>query len=400
MTRPDPGSDRAFKCEIESALVRRNPLYCYRSTAFRTSPHSLQDDEIVANYFLSCKETTGSGFCAANGIYRYDYVNNDPTDPARNTTCLSIFSNATSPAHVAPITYADVLDRENGVSVRPATLFQAPNDCREKPYYLGAKASPTGKSLTLINAVVGGPTLVAAHVIGTGEKGVVTMTMVLTAVSDFLATLDLQDGTMYIKAGTVLVASSDGYLGHSGNASGLLQPSESSNPHIRASAAFLGAGLGNSSAHDVRLLGVKYFMDTQVVQYDDLEFTIVMLVPRSAIMHDIDRKSRLTIAIIVSGTAGIGVIGCFFAILLTSPVSEEIKLKRELILQLEATQKAEARNETKSRFLANMRWARFHSVWFQAPVSRSVRLYLSMSALVLFSLEACGRQTSYGLWKQ
>jgi hypothetical protein len=337
--------------------------FCQRGqpTPFSKSPLSLQDNQIVASYFLSCKDTTGSGFCLANGIYRYDYVNNDPKDPARNTTFLSIFSNATSPAHVAPKIYAEVLDLKKGIPVRPASVFPISNDCRERPYYLSAKASPTGKSLTLINAVAGGPTLVAALAIGNGEKGVVTMTMVLTAVSSFLGTLDLRGGIMYITAGAFLVASSDGYAGVSGNVSRLLLPSESSNPTIRASAAYLGADphTESSSAHDVKLVGVKYFMDAQVFQYEDLRFTIVMLVPRSAIMHDIDRQSKLTVAILVAGTAGIGVIGSFLVVLLTSPVSEEIKLKRELILQLEATQKAEARNETKSRFLANMRWARF-----------------------------------------
>ncbi|GAQ79213.1 hypothetical protein KFL_000260290 [Klebsormidium nitens] len=314
------------------------------------------DNEIVGTWLLNWDSITGAGVCAASGIYRYDYIT---TDTGSNTTRYqAIFSNATSPPHVPPVTYQEELDVNTWQPKRPPTIFPTVNDCREKPYYLNAQNSPTGRGVTLFNAVAtGAPTLIASHNIGTGEKGVVTITMELTFISRFLAGLDLLKGTMYITNGATLIASSDGYVGYQSNVSSVILASDSSNPTIRASARYLGAldaAAAVNSSRDVMIEGVTYFMDTELIMTGELNFTIVMLVPRSSVMGAIDRKFTLTIATVISGSGGIGIIGCFLVLLLTSPVSEEIKLKRELILQLQATQKAEARNETKSRFLANM----------------------------------------------
>lgn len=316
-----------------------------------------QDNEIVGTWLLNWNSITGAGLCAASGIYRYNFIT---TDARSNTTRYqAIFSNATSPPHVAPVTYQEELDVNTWQPKGPAMVFPTVNDCREKVYYLKALASPTGRSVTFLNTVAtGAPTLVGSQVIGNGSKGVVTTTMELTAISRFLAGLDLLKGTMYITNGATLIASSDGYVGYQSNVSKVILASDSSNPTIRASARYLGAldaAAAVNSSRDVRLEGVTYFMDTELIKTGDLNFTIVMLVPRESVMGAIDRKFTLTIATVISGSGGIGIIGCFLVLLLTSPVSEEIKLKRELILQLQATQKAEARNETKSRFLANMR---------------------------------------------
>lgn len=71
-------------------------------------------------------------------------------------------------------------------------------------------------------------------------------------------------------------------------------------------------------------------------------------------MGKVDERAFKTLVILISASICILVIGCTILIL-TNGVSKEMKLRAELISHLDARRRAEASNNYKSQFLANMR---------------------------------------------
>lgn len=72
-------------------------------------------------------------------------------------------------------------------------------------------------------------------------------------------------------------------------------------------------------------------------------------------MGKADERAYKTLIILISASVCILVIGCICILILTNGVSKEMKLRAELISHLDARRKAEASNNYKSQFLANMR---------------------------------------------
>lgn len=72
-------------------------------------------------------------------------------------------------------------------------------------------------------------------------------------------------------------------------------------------------------------------------------------------MGNIDQRAIATLVILISASICILAVGCLCILILTSGVSKEMKLRAELISHLEARRRAEASNNYKSQFLANMR---------------------------------------------
>jgi hypothetical protein len=72
-------------------------------------------------------------------------------------------------------------------------------------------------------------------------------------------------------------------------------------------------------------------------------------------MGEVDRRGRATLAILIAISSCILLVGCIFILILTSGVSNEMKLRAELIAHLDARRRAEASSNYKSQFLANMR---------------------------------------------
>lgn len=72
-------------------------------------------------------------------------------------------------------------------------------------------------------------------------------------------------------------------------------------------------------------------------------------------MGKADERAYKTLIILISASVCILIIGCICILILTNGVSKEMKLRAELISHLDARRKAEASNNYKSQFLANMR---------------------------------------------
>lgn len=81
----------------------------------------------------------------------------------------------------------------------------------------------------------------------------------------------------------------------------------------------------------------------------------VILIPREYIMGKVDQRAFKTLVILICASLCILVIGCVCILILTNGVSKEMKLRAELINQLDARRRAEASSNYKSQFLANMR---------------------------------------------
>lgn len=77
-------------------------------------------------------------------------------------------------------------------------------------------------------------------------------------------------------------------------------------------------------------------------------------------MGKVDERAFKTLVILISASVCIFIIGCVCILILTNGVSKEMKLRAELIRQLDARRRAEASSNYKSQFLANMRFESLH----------------------------------------
>lgn len=324
------------------------------------------------DYLQYADAISGTGFCTPEGIFSSAYNGLAlPGLPPPSDAILALLStNETTPAGVTPPTYVRVVDRiTRRTVVGPLQTPYLKVDCRTSDYYKLGESSPTEKVIGVLPGVgEPEPNLTQLNqigfVAGRTSRGIAGCIVSLKNVGDYLAQLELEGGIIFVTSGTVLLASSVGYTGQnsSGNGNSVLLPAQSSNPVIRATDSFLraqGGAIAVEMDTDVTLLGVRSFVTKRDVSFEGFNMTVVLVLPRKTIMSRIDAKARVTIVTIAVSASGIGVVGCFLVVLLTKPVSEEIRLKRELILQLEAKKRAEEQNEIKSRFLANMRSAQY-----------------------------------------
>ncbi|GAQ79364.1 Signal transduction histidine kinase [Klebsormidium nitens] len=316
---------------------------------------------------------TGVGYCMTDGVGSYSLAGDASKPLGASPTFSTFFSNTSSARNVAPPSYFAIIDT---ATRHPVQLFRGFSnaDCRaiQSFDFDAVMWDPSGSVLNLIpEALTGFPNLVRGSRfeytgprVGT-HRGLATCLISLTTVSDFLAGLDLNKGTIYVTNGSVLMASSAGADAPSGGVSQFVIPEQSSIPIIRATAAFLrsvgSAGTTDNAAvdavasfADVRLLGAEHFVQTQSFSYRGMRVTVVMAHPRRSLMGAVDRTATRTIVAVATCTAAVGLLGVFMVFLLTSPISNEIKLERELFRQLAAKRRAEAMSETKSRFMANM----------------------------------------------
>lgn len=176
--------------------------------------------------------------------------------------------------------------------------------------------------------------------------------------------VELHSGYMYLTSqeGYLIATSTDAPLMM--NTSGgpkLMTAVESSHPIIRAGATWLQKKYGNrlSFSKGVHVENVllgrhRYYIDSFMLNLTRLPLVGVIIIPRSFVMGEVDRRGRATLIILVSASICILVIGCICILILTSGVSKEMKLRAELISHLDARRKAEASSNYKSQFLANM----------------------------------------------
>ena len=82
----------------------------------------------------------------------------------------------------------------------------------------------------------------------------------------------------------------------------------------------------------------------------------MIIIPRRYITGKVDERAFKTLVVLISASLCILVIGCVFILILMDGVSKEMKLRAELISHLDSRRRAEASNNYKSQFLANMRY--------------------------------------------
>ncbi|CAN4083452.1 unnamed protein product [Withania somnifera] len=128
----------------------------------------------------------------------------------------------------------------------------------------------------------------------------------------------------------------------------LMMAIDSEDPVIRAGA--------DQEVHieNAKLGNQLYYIDSFFLQLKRLPMVGVIIVPRKYIMGKVDERAIKTLVILISASICILIIGCVCIFVLTDGVSKEMKLRAELISQLDARRKAEASSNYKSQFLANM----------------------------------------------
>jgi len=194
---------------------------------------------------------------------------------------------------------------------------------------------------------------------------VVGVTTALSSVGQLMRELvNLHGGYMYLtsQAGYLLATSTNApLLSNTTDGVKLMMAAESSNPIIRAGAEWLQREYGNelSLNQEVHvenaMLGRKrYYIDSFFLKLKKLPLVGVIIIPRSYVMGDVDRRGYATLIILISASICILVVGCVCILILTSGVSKEMKLRAELISHLDARRRAEASSNYKSQFLANM----------------------------------------------
>lgn len=80
----------------------------------------------------------------------------------------------------------------------------------------------------------------------------------------------------------------------------------------------------------------------------------VVLIRRDSVWGPSDKRSHTILALLLIVAICVGLVGCFFIVLLTKRVSNEMRLRAALIQQLEATKQAENKSSHKSIVFASM----------------------------------------------
>lgn len=241
----------------------------------------------------------------------------------------------------------------------PAPRF----DFRARGWYQDALSSPDGVAAQLLVGASGRPQLALARKVvlpSSGQVvGVVTLSFYLTAISDFMTGFDLKGGLMYVINGTMLLADTvDDYTAANHTTKYIIQASQSSNQIVRESFAYSSAQpprAAGKSFRQVQLAGQAQFVAFKDFRYRNIELRQVLVLPRTSIMGSIDRGAKYTVAIVAGVAAAICALGFLLIVLFTNPVSKEMRLKAEVIHNLEAKRRAEAREEFKTKFLAKTR---------------------------------------------
>ncbi|GAB2224437.1 hypothetical protein Droror1_Dr00005196 [Drosera rotundifolia] len=172
-------------------------------------------------------------------------------------------------------------------------------------------------------------------------------------------------------SGHIFLTSQEGYLLATSTNAPLLRNStsgpklvmavDSEDDVIRQGAQWLQRTYSNKfpPSHDVHVEDAilhhrRYYIDSFFLNLKQLPMVGVIIIPREYIMGDADERAFRTLIVLISASVCILILGCVCVLILTNGVSKEMKLRAELISQLEARRRAEASSNYKSQFLANM----------------------------------------------
>ncbi|MCO5557036.1 hypothetical protein L7F22_010591 [Adiantum nelumboides] len=197
--------------------------------------------------------------------------------------------------------------------------------------------------------------------------GLVSVGLPLASMGSMFDRFDSRGGTVYLTlADGRLIAQSGGFQeidDHNINnaTQGLYFASQSNNAVVAAAAEYLQSrppsiiALQNGFfSANVDLKGVRYLIDSAAIHPPGMSLVCVVVIPRHSIWRMTEKRNHITLAVLVALATCMGLVGCFFVILLTKGVSNEMRLRAALIQQLEETKSAETKSSHKSLVFANM----------------------------------------------
>ncbi|KAI5083094.1 hypothetical protein GOP47_0003432 [Adiantum capillus-veneris] len=197
--------------------------------------------------------------------------------------------------------------------------------------------------------------------------GMVSVGLPLTSMGSMFDQFDPRGGAVYLTlADGRLVAQSGGFIETNDDSpnnvtQGLYFAAQSSNTVVAAAAEYLHSRLpsiialqNGSFTASMDLKGVRYLIDSAPIHLHEESLICVVVIPHLSIWRMTEKRSHITLAVLVALATCMGLVGCFFVILLTKGVSNEMRLRAALIQQLEETKSAETKSSHKSLVFANM----------------------------------------------
>lgn len=100
--------------------------------------------------------------------------------------------------------------------------------------------------------------------------------------------------------------------------------------------------------------GARYIIDSAPLHLSGATLVCTVILPYTSVWGLTEKRSHITLAVLVALATSMGIVGCFFVMLLTKGVSNEMRLRAALIQQLEETKRAETKSSHKSLVFANM----------------------------------------------
>ncbi|KAH7422043.1 hypothetical protein KP509_13G087900 [Ceratopteris richardii] len=196
--------------------------------------------------------------------------------------------------------------------------------------------------------------------------GVVSVGMSMRSLGSRLDLYNPLGGAIYLtKTDGRLVAQSGGFVQENIDlpniTQGLSFAAQSNNIIVAAAAEYLHSHLpdiitlqNDSFAANVDLRGTRYMIDSLPIHLSEETLVYVVVIPHNYIWNATEKRSHTMLAVLVALATCMGLVGCFFVVLLTKGVSNEMRLRAALIRQLEETKSAETRSSHKSLVFANM----------------------------------------------
>ncbi|XVF59799.1 hypothetical protein PTKIN_Ptkin07bG0304700 [Pterospermum kingtungense] len=201
--------------------------------------------------------------------------------------------------------------------------------------------------------------------LNTSIVAVVGVTTALYSVGQLMKELvEVHGGYIYLTSqeGYLLATSTNApLLKNTTKGPKLMMAFDSEDHVIRMGAQWLQKTYGNKfppghvvHVEKANLGGQRYYIDSFFLNLKRLPLVGVTIIPRKYVMGKVDERSLKTLVTLISASVCILVIGCVCILILTNGVSKEMRLRAELISQLDARRRAEASSNYKSQFLANM----------------------------------------------
>ncbi|CAN8271222.1 unnamed protein product [Cochlearia groenlandica] len=351
-------------------------------------------EELVEMY-QAMKDVTWALFASAKALnaitinYRNGFVQAFHRDPASSST-FYIFSdlknysisqttgledvkmslghgwnNQTIHGNMSAIWYQQQLDPTTGAKMgKPVQI--PPDDLIN---IAGISQVPDGEASwhVTVSKYMDSPLLSAAlPVFDASNKSIVAVVGVTTAlysVGQLMRDLvEVHGGHIYLTSqeGYLLATSTNGpLLKNTSTGPKLMKAIDSEEWAIKTGAQWLQKTYGSNRPHVVHAENAKfgdqqYYVDSFYLNLKRLPIIGVVIIPRKFIMGKVDERAFKTLVILISASVCIFFIGCLCILILTNGVSKEMKLRAELIRQLDARRRAEASSNYKSQFLANM----------------------------------------------